>query len=259
VIRPPFHPLGYIGEPIRSGFFDSPFGGRALRTGDAGRYRPDGLLEVCGRIDQQVKIRGVRVEPEGVRAVLASHPGVRACAVVTRPDADGNAELVAYVVSTCEEKEEEVTAAQLRAFLAHRLPGGMIPQHLVFTDELPRTLNGKVDERALPPPTAWSPPPPGPLPPTPTERVVASLWEKVLGAETVQPHDNFFDCGGHSLLGMTLLAQIHQRFNVKLTLKNLFEAQTVTALSKLIDRSPRTEAAAEPPLRRVSREKYQTG
>ena len=213
-LRTPFRSLGYLDalEESRARFVANPF--RAderdmlYRTGDLGRYRPDGSLEVLGRLDFQIKIRGVRVEPDEVTAILARHPQVKACIVVGAKKDLGESRLVAYVVAP---EPNRPTGAELRAYLGEGLPAVMVPSAFVFLDELPRTSNGKVDRRVLPEPAAI-PSDSGAeaLARSPIEEIVAGIWERALGSERIGLNESFFDLGGHSLLA----AQVISRWGV---------------------------------------------
>ncbi|MFR9788492.1 amino acid adenylation domain-containing protein [Streptomyces sp. MB22_4] len=217
---------GYLGNPrvTAERFVPDPFvpGERLYRTGDLARFRPDGLLEYLGRIDEQVKIRGYRVEPGEVETVLRTHPGVTAAAVVARLRAPGDMGLVAYPVT---EPGSGVTAAELHAHLAERLPDYLVPSDIVMVEELPLTGNGKLDRAALPEPGAsdrirstgaGTLPRPRPAeraaPLSPVEQAVADIWAEVLGLPEVGPHDDFFALGGHSLLAVRLVARIRELF-----------------------------------------------
>ena len=203
---------GYVG---RSGltaerFVACPFGvagSRMYRTGDLARRRLDGALEYHGRADQQVKIRGVRIEPGEVEAaLLAAAPSALAqAAVVARPGPDGTARLVAYLVPRAGADVPE--AAALRTALASRLPEAMIPSAMVVLERLPLTPNGKLDRRALPAPDLAS----GRAyvaPRTETEALICRLVAEVTGAAAVGVEDSFFELGGHSLSAMRLLAAL---------------------------------------------------
>jgi acyl carrier protein len=184
---------------------------------------------VLARLDQQVKIRGVRIEPEEIAAVLSWHPDVRACAIIPRGSQTDDVTLVAYVVLS----REQVTVPELRAFLAERLPAVMVPSTFVFLDRLPVTSSGKLDRRALP-----APPPPGKAldhlyvaPRTPVESLLARMWAEVLGVSRVGVHDDFFGLGGHSLKATQIIARVRAAFRIELPLRSLFETPTVAGLS----------------------------
>ena len=238
VLRTPFRTRGYINaaEAQERQFFANPFGSDAgdllYRTGDLGHYRPDGGLTVLARLDQQVKIRGVRIEPEEVTAVLSRQLGVIACAVVAWADPGGEVTLVAYVVPA----GDQVGAAELRAYLGERLPATMVPSRFVFLDRLPLTPNGKLDRRALPAPEpdGGASEQPYVAPRTPIERLLAEIWAEVLGVPHVGVHDDFFGLGGHSLRATQIIARARSAFRIELPLRSLFEASTVAGLSLIV-------------------------
>ncbi|HVR99894.1 MAG TPA: amino acid adenylation domain-containing protein [Thermoanaerobaculia bacterium] len=244
---------GYFGRPglTAERWVPDPFGGpgdRLYRTGDRVRWRPDGRLDFLGRIDSQVKLRGVRIEPGEIEAALARHPHVRETVVAARPGAAGEPVLVAYVVPR---GGEEDLAGELRAFLAGRLPAALVPTAFVTLPVLPMTAVGKVDLGALPPPPSLSLPSSGgsaaALPRTDMERTVAAVWREVLGIEEVGMDRNFFELGGHSLL----LAQVHARLcqvlGKSIPMGELFSHTTVSSLAARLsgDRKEDREDARE--------------
>jgi aspartate racemase len=213
---------------------------RLYRTGDLARYRADGMLEFLGRIDQQVKLRGYRVELDEIAITLAQHPALRAAVVVARTDQPGDMRLVAYVVPIADEgadssvvRRPSSLASELRAFLAARLPSYMLPSAFVPLDALPLTAQGKVDRRALPAPA--QPRVDGPLDAvaarTLIEAQLVALWAEVLGLPTIGITDNFFERGGHSLLALRLMTRIAQQFGQELPLTALFASPTVAQLA----------------------------
>ena len=200
---------------------------RVYRTGDLVRLRADGQLEFVGRRDQQVKLRGFRIELEEIEAVLATHPGVRHGVTAVREDTPGDQRLVAYVVAA---EGAAFAADAARTTLRARLPEYMVPNHFVVLDALPLTPNGKVDRRALPAPAAAETP--APVDDTlmsPAEQRVAAAWRDLLGRPRVGLHDNFFDLGGHSLLLVKLQVRLQRDFGVELPLVELFQRTTVQA------------------------------
>jgi amino acid adenylation domain-containing protein len=207
--------------------FDRAGRGRLYRSGDFARARPDGLLEFVGRRDQQLKMRGFRIEPAEVEAALARHPGVARAAVVRREDREGDARLVAYVVPR---EGARPAAGELRAHLLAALPRYMVPSGFVMLAELPVNASGKVDRAALP-----APPRPGPVAGesarTPIEELVAAVWAELLGADSVGRHDDFFELGGHSLLAIQVVARLREALGREVPAALVFEAPTVAELS----------------------------
>ena len=239
---------GYLGRPglTAERFLPDPFGGepggRMYRTGDRVRWRADGELEFLGRTDEQVKVRGFRVEPGEVEAALAAHPAVREAAVVAREEGPGDVRLVAYVVAADGEAAEP---RALREHLRARLPEYMVPGDVVVLDALPLTAHGKLDRAALPAPQRQVG---DDAPRTPTEEAVAAIWAEVLRLPRVGIHDSFFELGGHSLLATRVAARIRQSLGVEVSLPDLFEHPTVAALAERVD-AGRGDAGAEREIR----------
>jgi len=230
---------GYLNQPeltaekfIPNPFSDKP-GSRLYKTGDLTRYLPDGNVEFLGRLDHQVKIRGMRIELGEIEAILGQHPTVRETVVIIREDVPGDKRLVAYVVFA---QEQTATLSELRDFLKHKLPNYMVPSTIMLVSALPLTPNGKVDRHALPIPDHERPDLKVTFvaPRTPVEEVLAEIWAKVLRIERVGVHDNFFELGGHSLLTVQLSSRLRNTFQVELPLRYFFEAPTVTKLSQVI-------------------------
>jgi amino acid adenylation domain-containing protein len=233
-IRTPYCSLGYYQQPLltREAFVANPLPGRedevVYRTGDLGRLRDDGAFEVLGRRDQQVKIRGIRVELAPIEELLRSHPEVADATVIDRADAQGSRFLCAYFVPRRPLPWEEL-AEMLRA----RLPEVMVPAVAVALAELPRTLGGKLDRRALPDPVladAADERPPAP-PRSGLEERLCGLFAELLGRRVARIDDSFFSLGGHSLLAAQLLARLRRDFGVELSLAELFAAPTVAGLT----------------------------
>jgi len=201
---------------------------RIYLTGDLGYLRPDGCLEHRGRKDSQVKIRGNRVDIIEIETSLLELESVTEAAVIVRKNTLGDNELVAYCVTS---QDNRVEREQLRATLTERLPGHLIPSSFVFPDSLPLTPNGKLDRKALQQSGCTRPAPQcRVLPRTPVEQEIATLWKKLLQTTQVGIHDNFFDCGGHSLLATQLVSHINDRFNIKLPMRILFETPDICGL-----------------------------
>jgi amino acid adenylation domain-containing protein len=242
---------GYLGRPDLTAerFVPDPFGppgSRLYRSGDLARRRPDGALEFLGRLDDQVKVRGFRVEPGEIEAVLAAHPGVREAAVLALGAPGEDRRLVAFVAP--------VRPQGLRAFLRERLPEYMIPAAWVALPALPLNAHGKVDRAALARQSFQAEEleeAGAEAPRTPEEELLAGIWADLLGRERVGIHDNFFDLGGHSLLATRVIAQVSRVFGVDLPVSAAFEAPTVAGLAERIGEASRTAAA--PAVRRVAR------
>jgi amino acid adenylation domain-containing protein len=234
-IRTPFRTAGYLRDVGASRFRASPFRADAAdvvyATGDRGRYLPDGRIEIRGRLDDQVKILGVRVEPAEVAAVLRAHSSVSACFVSAPVSAEGRRFLCAYVVCSAPPATAE---AALRAFLAERLPPALVPSAFVFLAQMPLTANGKVDRRALPAPDLSSTSAVYVAPRDETEALLARSFGEVLAVRRVGIHDDFFALGGHSLKAAQLAARINRELNVKLTIREVFSAPTVAKIARLI-------------------------
>ena len=240
-LRTPYRALGYFEEPELTdlAYVPNPLNDDpediVYRTGDFARLLPDGHFEFLGRRDQQVKIRGVRIEMDEVEGLLRSRPGVRDAAVVDREDAEGNKQLCAYLVL-----DPGVTVAAVRETLAEHLPSTMTPSVVVALDELPRTLNGKIDRRALPSLEqlrAERETDGDAAPQTPVEEILAGIWAEVLRLPQVGRDDAFFELGGHSLLATQILARIRHTFAVELLLRDLFEAPTVAQLAQRVEQA----------------------
>ena len=196
-------------------------------TGDLGRVRHDGALEILGRLDNQVKVNGVRIEPGEIEAALETHEAVRASAVVAVPDADGQPSLVAYLVAPGAE------ADTLRAHLTARVPAAMLPRAWVFLPALPLTPTGKVNRAALPAPdNSRAAGPPFVAPRDPNERALAAIWSEVLRVERVGVHDNFFDLGGHSLIAAQVAVRAARTLGWQLPVRAIFDSPTVAALAR---------------------------
>ncbi len=221
-----FVPHPYSNEP----------GARLYRTGDLVRYLADGNLDFLERKDKQVKVRGFRIEPKEIEAVLQEHPVIRESLVVVHEDTPGDKLLVAYVVGDPESQgtNENQLISQLRGRLRKRLPYYFMPSAFVVLDKLPLTLNGKVDRRALPAPNrgtsrdekTFTPPR------TPEEEKIAEIWSDVLKVEPIGVDDNFFDLGGHSISATRVVTRFREAFDITLPLRLLFDSPTIAAVAE---------------------------
>jgi acyl carrier protein len=216
-------------------------GGRLYRTGDLALVRPDGVIEFAGRADDQVKLRGFRVEPAEIEAALLQHGEVLETSVMVRRDRSGDPRLVAYVVPF---EGRSPAPAALRTFLQDRLPEYMVPSAFMFLAKLPRTVQQKVDREALPPvqwssagDEAYQPPQ------TQLETRIAALWAEVLERDRIGVHDNFFDLGGHSLLVIKLHARMSEALGADLSLVDLFQFTTVSAQAARLSQPAAAPAA----------------
>jgi amino acid adenylation domain-containing protein len=228
-------------------FISNPFSqekeARIYKTGDLARYLPNGEIEFLGRIDYQVKIRGLRIELGEIEALLAQHPEVKEAVVIAREDIPGDKRLVAYIVSG----STFPSVSDLRDFLKQMSPDYMVPSAFVGLEKLPLTPNGKVDRRALPAPdsaslyseTAFVPPS------NPTEEKLAAIWSQILAVEKIGIHDNFFTLGGHSLKATQVISGIRESFGVELPLRELFSAPTIAELAQAIDASIESSGTVE--------------
>ncbi|MER7753810.1 amino acid adenylation domain-containing protein [Kitasatospora sp. NPDC097643] len=229
---------GYLGRPglTAAVFVPDPFGAdgaRLYRSGDLARLRADGTLDILGRRDSQVKIRGNRVEPGEVEARLRECAGVARCAVVVREDRPGQQRLVAYVVP---DGPAAPGTDALREALLRSLPDYLVPAAFVEVPDLPTTPNGKLDHRALPAPAAARPRlgTPYRAPRGATEQAVAEVWRTVLGLDRVGADDNFFDLGGNSMLVVRVHAGLREALGVRLAAVDLFRYPTVARLAHFL-------------------------
>ncbi|WP_338932444.1 amino acid adenylation domain-containing protein [Streptomyces netropsis] len=245
----------YLGRPglTAQRFVADPFGppgARLYRSGDLARWRNDGGLDHLGRADDQIKVRGFRIEPAEIEAALLTAPGVAQAAVAAKPDGDragdtGEPRLVGYVVparGAGPEADDDRYVARLRDHLRARLPEHLVPALFVLLETLPLTPNGKLDRRALPAPTPRTPARSRP-PRTPRERRLAALYAELLGVTTVGAHDGFFDLGGDSLRATRLVGMVRAAFHTELDVRDVFEHPTVAALADRIGQGPDLPAA----------------
>jgi amino acid adenylation domain-containing protein len=221
-------------------------GERMYRTGDLVRWRANGQLEYVGRADQQVKVRGYRIELEEIAAVLSGCEHVQENVVVVK-DIGDDKRLVAYASART---GSEITEEQLREYLQKRLPRYMVPSHVMVLETLPKTPNGKVDRKALPDPertikTEIQ------KPRNEVEERIAAIWQEILGLPQVGVEEDFFVLGGHSLLATQIMARVEERFKVAIPLSKLFESPTIAAMAKSIDSE--NARPALPKMKRLAR------
>jgi len=229
---------GYLNRPelTEERFISNPFSAetdaRLYKTGDLGRWLPDGNVEYLGRNDFQVKIRGFRIELGEIEALLALCPGVREAVVIAREDRAGDKRLVAYLTA---QDQSNLAAADLRARLAGSLPDYMLPGAFVMLPALPLTANGKLDRQALPVPDGDALiTRPYAAPQGPVETAIARIWQALLEIEQVGRDDDFFELGGHSLLAVQLIARLRQELNVEVALREFFAQPTPAALARVV-------------------------
>jgi amino acid adenylation domain-containing protein len=231
------------GEGVARGYYNRPEltaekfvlinGERLYRTGDIGRFRPDGEIEFLGRVDQQVKLHGHRIELGEIEAALGRLPGIRECAVRLWEFGNGDTRLAAYLVA---EAATSKSSEDVREFLKQSLPDYMIPSSFTFLEKFPLTPNGKLDRNALPKPEQTRPNLQTEFvaPKNSTEEGISKIWREVLGIESVGTKDNFFDLGGTSLLVAEMQVRIRATLGIDLPIVRLFEHPTIGALAEFI-------------------------
>jgi non-ribosomal peptide synthetase component F/acyl carrier protein len=234
-------------------------GARLYRTGDKVRYRPDGNIEFIGRVDNQVKVRGYRIETGEIEAVLNRHALVDESVVVALGETAGEKQLIAYVVAgrdagVAQGGEGELSIRELRRHLKEQLPDYMIPSAFVMLDGLPLMPSGKVDRKALPAPGAVNASENYAAPRTPAEELMTGIWQEVLGVERLGIDDDFFESGGHSLLATQVSSRVRETFRTELSLRELFEKPTIRELTESVQASiPNARAVDAMPMQPVSR------
>jgi len=214
--------------------FDGISAKRLYKTGDLAHYLPDGNIEFLGRMDNQVKVRGYRIELDEIEATLGQLPSIRESVVLAREDSPGDRRLVAYAVAA---PGSAPTMNELRSFLKQKLPEYMVPSAFVFLNEIPLTPNGKLDRKALPEPDQSRPEldEGSAAPRTPVEEILSTIWAGILKLGKVDIHDNFFQLGGHSLLATQVISRINDVFATDVQLRRLFETPTIVGLAASID------------------------
>ncbi|MDV5143318.1 non-ribosomal peptide synthase/polyketide synthase [Streptomyces sp. SBC-4] len=236
---------GYAGRAALTAerFVASPFtpGTRMYRTGDLARQDTDGRFTYLGRADDQVKIRGYRIEPGEIEAAATAHPGIAQAAVVAREDTPGDRRLIAYVVPA---HQGAAAPADVREFLAARLPAHMVPAAVVAMDALPQSPSGKLDRAALPAPDYTTGAARRPV--TLREELLCGVFADVLGLEQVGPDDDFFALGGHSLLATRLVSRIRKVLGTETTLRTLFDRPTPARLAARLDTAGTARTALAP-------------
>ena len=243
---------GYLNRPALTSetFIPDPFsdvpGARLYKTGDRVRYLPNGKIEFLGRIDDQVKVRGFRIEPGEIESVLVQHPNVNEAVVIATEDRRGHGRLVAYLVS---ESEPHPAVRELQEFVKRQLPDYMVPSAFMMLDVLPLTPNGKVDRRALHALQASRLESDGAYvaPRTRTEKALAEVWHTIIGTERIGVNDRFYDLGGDSLSLAEMIIQAGETFHVELPVSLGIENQTIRELAEAIDQAGQGHAAAIDP------------
>jgi len=236
---------GYVDDPQRTHerFLPDPFvtGSTMYRSGDVVRHLADGNIEFVERIDDQVKVRGFRVELGEVQAVLESHGEVTQAVVLARDRQPGSSRLLAWVVPKC---DSSVSGEELREYLRQRLPDYMLPAEIVVLAKFPLTQNGKIDRLALPEPEAVAR---NTAPRTPIEELVAAIWREVLDREQIGIEENFFEIGGHSLLATQIIGRLSKRIDVAISVRTLFEHPTIAGFAAELEQAQRQQLAVAPP------------
>ncbi|HPZ09328.1 MAG TPA: amino acid adenylation domain-containing protein, partial [Candidatus Eremiobacteraeota bacterium] len=227
---------GYLNAPdiTEEKFVKNPFesGARMYKTGDLARWLPDGNIELLGRIDNQIKLRGFRIEPEEIEKVILQQDTIRAAIVVDYDDSGGQKYLCAYIIS-----DKEINIRNLKLELSKELPDYMIPLYIIQIDKIPLTINGKVDRKALPVPdfidrtVNYIPPE------TEIQKKLSDIWSEILNIHKPGIDDNFFNLGGHSLKTVIMTAKIKKIFNVEIPVKEIFRFPTIRQIARLIGRA----------------------
>ncbi len=259
--RSPHMAQGYLNDEVltRERFLLNPITANpndwCYRTGDLGRYLPDGNAEIIGRADDQVKVRGFRVEPGEVETIVKGLAAVSECKVVKRQNGTGASRLVAYVVLN---SDSTISARELRSHLQQDVPDYMVPSAFVFVDKIPLTPNGKVDLRALPDGAnvEFNSDKDYGAPATPIEGALLGIWRQLLDVDDIGPNDDFFELGGHSLMAMKFLSLAREmipELHIDVALRTLFEASTVRSFAQRIEQAMQAGRTSPPRIDRTSR------
>jgi amino acid adenylation domain-containing protein len=231
--------IGYAGntELTTTKFIKNPFGDteRIYATGDSGRWLPGGDIECLGRKDEQLKIRGFRVEPGEIEKKIAEAIQADEIHVTAREDKQGIKYLVAYLAGAA-----DINTIALKSYLRQYVPEYMVPAYFVAVEKIPLTFNGKIDKKNLPDPLTTGNTKEFTAPRNRMEQDIANIWKEVLGREEISIHDSFFDIGGHSLNAIQLVSRIYKQLNSKVELKNVFEQDTVSKLADFIAGTEKT-------------------
>lgn len=258
---------GYLNRPeaTHSRFIDNPYlpESRLYHSGDIGRWLPDGVIEFLGRVDNQVKVRGFRVELEEIETQLCRHPSIKEAVVVAKESKtdDKDRELVAYYVlheaRAADIKSKDCPTAELRGYLAAKLPHYMIPVHFVHLEKFPLSSNGKVDRQALArlktdSEKKYTPPQ------NEIQKIIATAWAEVLNLDKVSIEDNFFELGGNSLNIGKMSVKLKSRLTVEIPVVRLFEYPTVRSLADFLSREPQADTVSQEKLRQVKQRMEKT-
>jgi amino acid adenylation domain-containing protein/FkbH-like protein len=260
-VRTSFLAKGYLGDDVLTAarFIVNPFTGderdRLYRTGDKGCYLPDGNVEISGRIDRQVNVRGFRLELGEIEATLSQYPGIGQVVVIAEEGEIEGHRLVAYLVAN---RASSPSVSELRSYLQKSLPDYMTPSSFVTLQEMPLTPSGKLDRRALSNCLEKESEKQSRIklaPRTVTEEILAQIWSGLLGVDRIGVNDNFFELGGHSLLATRLISRVRDSFEVELTPRAIFESQTMAGLAAKIEGKVRGGGNTQSrPIRRISRD-----
>jgi len=226
---------GYRNQPelTKEKFIANPYGrGQLFRTGDLALYQPGGTIEILGRNDTQVKLRGYRIELNEIQDLLSQHASVQSSLVSAREINSGDKQLIAYIIPTAGTTDTQELQVSLTCLMTDELPSYMIPSHLIFIEDFPLLANGKIDISSLPAPEMSNVTPDGPTARDAIELELTALWESILEHRPIGIHDNFFDLGGHSLLAIRLAAKIQKKFGRNMPIATLLQRDTIAKLAE---------------------------